>query len=109
MARQPARGKAGEKAIRKSYKSALTELSIEAWRQLKRLAIDQDKPASELQREAINLLFTKHDLPQIAVVGRQRISEFWCGGVSLWRLGDFANWPFLLGTWRTGGRPLLPG
>ena len=67
MARQPARGKAGKTAIRKSYKSALTKLNIEAWRQLKRLAIDKDKPVSELQCEAINLLFAKHGLPQIAV------------------------------------------
>jgi antitoxin-like ribbon-helix-helix protein len=61
-----ARSKAGKAAIRKSYKSALTKLNIEAWRQLKRLAIDKDKPVSELQREAINLLFAKHGLPQIA-------------------------------------------
>jgi hypothetical protein len=52
MARQPARGKAGKKPS-KSYKGALTKLNIEAWRQLKRLAIDKDKPVSELQCEAI--------------------------------------------------------
>jgi hypothetical protein len=34
---------------------------------LKRLAIDKDKPVSELQCEAINLMFAKHGLPQIAV------------------------------------------
>jgi hypothetical protein len=34
---------------------------------LKQLAIDKDKPVSELQCEAINLLFAKHGLPQIAV------------------------------------------
>ena len=64
MAKQTAR--AGKKAAPKSYKAALTKLNIEAWRQLKRLAIDKDKPVSELQCEAINLLFAKHGLPQIA-------------------------------------------
>jgi hypothetical protein len=64
MAKQPA--KSGKKAAPKSYKAALTKLNIEAWRQLKRLAIDKDKPVSELQCEAINLLFAKHGLPQIA-------------------------------------------
>ena len=67
MARQPARPKTAKKAVSKSYKAALTKLNIEAWRQLKRLAIDKDKPVSELQCEAINLLFAKHGLPQIAV------------------------------------------
>jgi hypothetical protein len=66
MARQPARAKVGKKAVPKSYKAALTKLNIEAWRQLKRLAIDKDKPVSELQCKAINLLFAKHGLPQIA-------------------------------------------
>jgi hypothetical protein len=28
--------------------------------------VDQDRPVSELQCEAINLLFAKNDLPQIA-------------------------------------------
>jgi hypothetical protein len=46
--------------------AALTKLNIEARRQLKRLAIDKDRPVSELQCEAINLLFAKHGLPQIA-------------------------------------------
>jgi len=67
MAREPARGNAGKKAIRKSYKSALTKLNIEAWRQLKLLAIDPAKPVGDLQCDAINLLFAKHGLPQIAV------------------------------------------
>jgi hypothetical protein len=40
---------------------------------VKRLAIDKDKPVSELQCEAINLLFAKHGLPQIA--------ERWTGGL----------------------------
>jgi hypothetical protein len=53
MARQPARGKAGKKVVQKGYKSVLTKLNVEAWRQLKRLAIDKDKPVSELQCEAI--------------------------------------------------------
>jgi hypothetical protein len=67
MARQPARTKAGKKAPPKSYKAALTMLNIDAWRQLKHLSADKDKPVSELQCEAINLLFAKHGLPQIAV------------------------------------------
>jgi hypothetical protein len=33
---------------------------------LKRLAIDKDKPVSGQQCEAINLLFAKYSLPQIA-------------------------------------------
>ena len=67
MAKQPDRGKDGKKAVRKSYTAALTKLIIKAWRSLKRLAIDKDKPVSELQCEAINLMFAKHGLPQIAV------------------------------------------
>jgi hypothetical protein len=66
VAKQAAAGKASKKAVSKGYKSALTQLNIDAWRQLKRLAIDKDKPVSELQCEAINLLFAKHGLPQIA-------------------------------------------
>ena len=41
-------------------------LSIEAWRQLKRLAVEEDKPAHDLLVEAVNALFTKHNLPPIA-------------------------------------------
>lgn len=41
-------------------------LSVEAWRQLKRLAVDQDKPAHDLLVEAVNSLFSKHGLPPIA-------------------------------------------
>ena len=41
-------------------------LSIEAWRQLKRLAVEQDKPAHDLLVQAVNALFVKHDLPPIA-------------------------------------------
>ena len=66
MARQPARGKAGKKAVQKSYKAALTKLNIDAWRLLKRLSADLDKPVGQLQCDAINLLFAKHGLPQIA-------------------------------------------
>src|SRR5687767_10041093 len=46
MARQPARAKAGKKAVPKSYKAALTKLNIDAWRQLKRLSADLDRPVS---------------------------------------------------------------
>lgn len=41
-------------------------LSTEAWRQLKRLAVEQDKPAHDLLLQAVNALFVKHDLPPIA-------------------------------------------
>jgi hypothetical protein len=41
-------------------------LSVEAWRQLKRLAVEQDKPAHDLLVEAVNALFSKHNLPPIA-------------------------------------------
>jgi hypothetical protein len=40
--------------------------STNAWRQLKRLSADLDKPVGQLQCDAINLLFAKHGLPQIA-------------------------------------------
>jgi hypothetical protein len=66
MAKQPARAKASKKAVPKSYKAALTKLNIDAWRQLKRLSADLDKPVGQLQCDAINLLFAKHGLPQIA-------------------------------------------
>jgi hypothetical protein len=82
MARQTARGKAGKKAIRKSYKAALTKLNIEAWRQLKRLAIDKDKPVSELQCEAINLLFASTACRRSPCVGRPRLAEPGRGGLS---------------------------
>lgn len=67
MARQPTRAKVGKKAVSKSYKAALTKLNIDAWRQLKRLSADLDKPVGQLQCDAINLLFAKHRLPQIAM------------------------------------------
>ena len=41
-------------------------LSTEAWRQLKRLAVEQDKPAHDLLVQAVNALFVKHGLPPIA-------------------------------------------
>ncbi len=41
-------------------------LSTEAWRQLKRLAVEEDKPAHDLLVQAVNALFVKHGLPPIA-------------------------------------------
>ncbi len=41
-------------------------LSTEAWRQLKRLAVEEDKPAHDLLVQAVNALFMKHGLPPIA-------------------------------------------
>ncbi len=41
-------------------------LSVEAWRQLKRLAVDHDKPAHDLLVQAVNDLFRKNGLPPIA-------------------------------------------
>ena len=41
-------------------------LSVEAWRQLKRLAVEEDKPAHDLLVEAVNALFVRHNLPPIA-------------------------------------------
>ena len=38
----------------------------EVSRQLKKMALDQDKTVQELVREALNDLFHKHDLPPIA-------------------------------------------
>ena len=42
-------------------------LSTEAWRQLKRLAVEEDKPAHDLLVQAVNALFLKHGLPPIAL------------------------------------------
>lgn len=41
-------------------------LTPAAWRQLKHLALDHDKPAHDLLLEAVNDLFRKHGKPPIA-------------------------------------------
>jgi hypothetical protein len=41
-------------------------LSVAAWKQLKQLALDEEKTAHDLLLEAVNLLFTDRRLPPVA-------------------------------------------
>jgi hypothetical protein len=50
----------------KSYKGVLSKVDAATWKQLKRLATELDRPVTELQIDALNLLFRAHGLPEIA-------------------------------------------
>ena len=50
----------------KSYKGILSKVDAATWKQLKRLSADLDRPVTELQVDALNLLFRAHGLPEIA-------------------------------------------
>ena len=41
-------------------------LTVDAWKQLKRLAVDEEKTAHELLLEAVNRLFQDRGLPPVA-------------------------------------------
>lgn len=47
-------------------RAVTTYVSPEALRQIKQLALDTETSAQDLCREALNLLFKKHKLEQIA-------------------------------------------
>ena len=49
-----------------AYKGVLSKVSPETWKQLKHLATELDKPVTDLQVDALNLLFRSHGLPEIA-------------------------------------------
>jgi hypothetical protein len=49
-----------------AYKGILSKVSPETWKQLKHLATELDKPVTDLQVDALNLLFRSHGLPEIA-------------------------------------------
>jgi hypothetical protein len=51
---------------RGAYKGILSKVSPETWKQLKHLATELDKPVTDLQVDALNLLFRSHGLPEIA-------------------------------------------
>jgi hypothetical protein len=51
---------------RGAYKGVLSKVSPETWKQLKHLAAELDKPVTDLQVDALNLLFRFHELPEIA-------------------------------------------
>jgi hypothetical protein len=51
---------------RGAYKGVLSKVSPETWKQLKHLATELDKPVTDLQVDALNLLFRFHGLPEIA-------------------------------------------
>ena len=51
---------------RGAYKGVLSKVSPETWKQLKHLATELDKPVTDLQVDALNLLFRSHGLPEIA-------------------------------------------
>src|SRR5438067_770743 len=56
-----------DKTVRgKSYKGSLSTIDAATWKQLKRLAAELDRPVTELQVDALNLLFRAHGLPEIA-------------------------------------------
>ncbi len=55
-----------KQASRLGKRPATAYISPEALRQLKKLALDEDRSAQELIIEAINDLFVKYDLPRLA-------------------------------------------
>jgi hypothetical protein len=63
-AREP---EARSRSVRgKSYKGILSKVDAATWKQMKRLATELDRPVTELQIDALNLLFRAHGLPEIA-------------------------------------------
>ena len=63
---QPIGTARGSKISGGSYKGVLSKVSPETWKQLKHLATELDKPVTDLQVDALNLLFRFHGLPEIA-------------------------------------------
>ena len=47
-------------------KAISLRLNLAAWRQLKLLAVDEEKPAHDLLIEALNLLFEQRGKPPVA-------------------------------------------
>jgi hypothetical protein len=67
VAQQPMGSAPGSKVgDRGAYKGVLSKVSPETWKQLKHLATEHDKPVTDLQVDALNLLFRSHGLPEIA-------------------------------------------
>ena len=67
VAQQPIGASRGSKVGgRAAYKGVLSKVSPETWKQLKHLATELDKPVTDLQVDALNLLFRAHGLPEIA-------------------------------------------
>jgi hypothetical protein len=68
VAQQPIGAAPGSKVggSRGAYKGVLSKVSPETWKQLKHLATELDKPVTDLQVDALNLLFRAHCLPEIA-------------------------------------------
>jgi hypothetical protein len=50
-------------------------LTRHSFRELKRLALDQDTTVQALLVEGVNLVFAQHGLPQIAAVGKRPKSK----------------------------------
>jgi Antitoxin-like ribbon-helix-helix len=66
VAQQPTGAARGSNVGRGAYKGVLSKVSPETWKQLKHLATELDKPVTDLQVDALNLLFRSHGLPEIA-------------------------------------------
>lgn len=47
-------------------KGQTLRLSVEAWKQLKRLAVDEERTSHDLLLEAVNRLFQNRGLPPVA-------------------------------------------
>jgi hypothetical protein len=50
----------------KTYKGVLSKVDSATWKQLKNLSTELEVPITDLQIEALNLLFKKHGRPEIA-------------------------------------------
>ena len=58
--------KAAEEIARDNRKGQTLRLTPDAWRQLKKLAMDKEVTSHAMLIEAVNDLFRKNDLPPIA-------------------------------------------
>jgi hypothetical protein len=65
-ARKTATASADSAEAGERRKGQTVRLSVAAWKQLKFLAIEQEKPAHELLVEAVNLLFHKYGKRTVA-------------------------------------------
>lgn len=67
----PAAAPAPAKAEGEARKGLIVRLNVEAWKQLKRLALEEEVSAHDLLIEGVNAVFEKRGKPPIALKGTE--------------------------------------
>jgi hypothetical protein len=62
----PARSVGRPKVHTDGRRGVIVRINHAAWKQLRQLALNEERPANELMVDALNELFRKHGLPPLA-------------------------------------------